>query len=784
MSENFHPAYVYLNNNINTVAENLSNLKKHFRYLDDLLANCPIVTIPKGSLIFHSNQYNVQDLVNEISTCNQSSHPVRYVNKLRNRGCPDCRMQMPIPSEGTGDKPRIQELIHNQTKYYNGRCTCYKGVQTRMYGNFNPIGNWEINLGSGRPMKGTQVCITSNLMRVIDTSFVSAELGIILKDYRTLNIGHIPSLFRYLEKHNLDGIVMLDSNDSQNMSRGTTDAIWNSANLSCYHNQNNGRNTVLCPEILLRGSLGNGGGYGTGKLKLLGMIDIVDGSGNILPRDRIVQLYNILFQKLVLKISASRGRRPMHMKVKFDRVNTLYKALYLYYLDALGNESAPDWSYIDNLSQIFRDNPRELWIRYNDATVVRGSILAADVNAAPHAVRATAPSGFSGFELFSKINIRKSGAYKLNNPAYSYINQPGVALYASESFMRQIFFMMMPLLREYPKSDIHVLLNPQLLTGSRIVEKIKTFLNKTANEMKAPNFNKMNAKIELDGLLAEAKSVRVAKLAQIIMGAYANKWKTDKFKRFANGLTKDNLVNASKAYLGKMIDRLGSRIYKNPRSGGSAYYYMACLGVLIELNDAAKQKAYLDNNCTFSEFINEAAFAQEVWNIHKNVIHANIIRTWPNAIMTYFSQNIARYSSITGPIGKTLYELMGAINIAIIRYYGTNPPNIWDIKPLVTQRLNSHIRSKVMMYLRSLNILNSDAFDKVYNYDISFHKIIEGSLSQMTNIVALEKTDNFRSVYTAAFDRTYPGYSAYVSNPQFYVSVLKASPEFMQFLNT
>jgi hypothetical protein len=154
-----------------------------------ILQLCPILTIPVGTLIYHSNKFTRAEMLEQIRQLN--------INRGRysaNKGCEICNINQPIPTENVGTIPRITELAYNPN-VREGRCKCLYGRQSRLYGNFNFIGNYDIAIQN--QMKGTQAFIVTQEMRLIDMTFINVELGLSPKRYKVQGI--IISLD--LEKH-------------------------------------------------------------------------------------------------------------------------------------------------------------------------------------------------------------------------------------------------------------------------------------------------------------------------------------------------------------------------------------------------------------------------------------------------------------------------------------------------------------------------------------------------------------------------------------------------------
>ena len=305
-------------------------------HYEHLLNSCPIITIPKNTLIYHSNKLTREEIVLESDDLSKSSGIYKKNNFNK---CVGCKVKSGIvPRENIGDKPRINELVYNPNYGFNGKdCSCDYIQQQRMYGNLNFVGNIDINVNS--IMKGNEIFISKEELKILDISYLSIELGFSPKRfmsydftknscfYNNLHVvfkkQHInPKYFEelyecfktneaphneklrkqfYLIKNELEKIIP-KIKDFENLHVfGNTDKYTEYCkknnldgiitldyvdinNVSEYQEElecagvschiYNEKIFALCPEIILLNDLTNNG-MGTYKLEIIGMIDLV-----------------------------------------------------------------------------------------------------------------------------------------------------------------------------------------------------------------------------------------------------------------------------------------------------------------------------------------------------------------------------------------------------------------------------------------------------------------------------------------------------------------------------
>jgi hypothetical protein len=142
-----------------------------------LLGLLPRITIPKGTLIFHSNKFTSDML--EKASLEMESKGGWY---LKNNGCQNCQLGY-VPHERVGESPRMNELLFNPNSwnYTTNSCQCLEIKQHRLFGNFNFTGNYNINVTS--QMRGTHAYIVNEDIRILDATYTSIELGFSIKNF-------------------------------------------------------------------------------------------------------------------------------------------------------------------------------------------------------------------------------------------------------------------------------------------------------------------------------------------------------------------------------------------------------------------------------------------------------------------------------------------------------------------------------------------------------------------------------------------------------------------------
>lgn len=269
-----------------------------------LLGLLPHITIPKGTLIFHSNKFTSDMLENESQEMERKGgwYP-------KNNKCQSCLLRH-VPHERVGESPRMNELLFNPNSwnYTTNLCQCLNIQQHRMYGNFNFTGNYNINVGS--QMRGTHAYIVNEDIHILDATYISIELGFSIKNFSDL--GDMQVVKQYCVENRLDGITMFDTADPQENVQSATDDVIRGANNSCYkykwidpHTRIQ-KTSYLCPEIVLFHNSNDSEweylqqrypevtNIGTRKIKIMGMVDLIHHEQK-LPRAKISNMFDILF---------------------------------------------------------------------------------------------------------------------------------------------------------------------------------------------------------------------------------------------------------------------------------------------------------------------------------------------------------------------------------------------------------------------------------------------------------------------------------------------------------
>lgn len=221
---------------------NINHFKKEIMKLTprEIFENCPIITIPINTLLFHSNIFNCDTMIaNSIYPLVNENY---YVPKMSDGiMCRVCKITKPhhiFP----GEKPRSSEYVMNNNYYENNRdkkgkkgkksikgCECkeFNLGQHRLFGNFNFIGNYWLDLKN--PMRGTQVFLTIKPMYFLDISSISIDLGFSLKRFSYFDNVHnkfnshlsefakTDIYTKYCKENNLDGLLLIDFTDRQDI---------------------------------------------------------------------------------------------------------------------------------------------------------------------------------------------------------------------------------------------------------------------------------------------------------------------------------------------------------------------------------------------------------------------------------------------------------------------------------------------------------------------------------------------------------------------------------------
>ena len=309
----------------------------------ELLKLLPRIIIPKGTLIFHSNKFTCDSLVqasDQLDTRRGLYEPVLdrdYPDDL-SKSCSICTIsRSTAPSEYPGNNPRINELAYNPNvwDWQKNECTCKYGKQHRMYANFNFSGNYVLDLTN--PMRGTQIYIVSEDMIFLDTAYASVELGYALKNNSDIGI---VSVFReYFIEQGLDGMTMFDTSDPQVITDLENTGIKKGVLNSCYKYGDK----FLCPELVLLHNNEddnwkwyetlhqNARTIGTRKLNIMGMVDLVDHQDNKLSRNTVSQMIDLVFSKYTNYIQVFNQKNQGIYQVQSFEIkytdNNIYKKL-------------------------------------------------------------------------------------------------------------------------------------------------------------------------------------------------------------------------------------------------------------------------------------------------------------------------------------------------------------------------------------------------------------------------------------------------------------------------
>jgi hypothetical protein len=618
MGENLHKAYKFLNNNVDIVKNILGKMEQ-----TDILDLCPVVKIPKGTLVFHSNQLSVDNLARRVDQRKravaegQRFYPNGHCNSAQ------CRMAVPVPTEETGKKPRIYELAFNPTKSRRRQgsqiCACEYNAMSRMYGNFNPVGNYTIALNSGRAMKGTQIYVVSTDMRMIDTSFLSAELGVILK--RVSQVGVLKDLLdkinyqsgttlqKYFSKNNIDGLIMLDSADKQSVKHDVAPGIKDSINFSCYKLLEN--DSTVCPEFLISHTLGEGGTLGTSKLKILGMVDLFDGGGTALSRDHVTRLFNVMFQKLAAGLSIAYGKPGVQLKVSYE-IMSMFKSLRLAYNGQVipGDKG---FSYIDTLDSAFVGNGRVLWIKYNDTTLVSGDILGTDQVMVAKAKKAEDPvASFKGIQVTSAVNIRHAGLYPRLSQNYIFKDGQTIVTYASNLLMYNMLKIAFPHINSISQTDFALIMYPQSYdTIGNVFEEIRTHFTHALHARNANSYDANDFTPQLKELNIKIKHAVNMQLTTHILKLYGV-MTTQIQERFIKDIP-DAGGTVVKYISGKLHD---SNMYKTDRELTIPLHIIKLI-IIFELYSSDHNiKQSIDKLTNLATMISSQELEIVLWNAH------------------------------------------------------------------------------------------------------------------------------------------------------------------------
>jgi hypothetical protein len=280
---------------------------------EEIFNNCPIITIPVNTLLFHSNIFDCDTMIaNSIyPLLNHRYYAPKIFGEIECRVCRAKEEHHIFP----GEKPRSSEYIMNNNIYNKSVCACKKKATRakRLFGNFNFIGNYWLDLEN--PMRGTQVFLTIHPMRFLDISSISVELGFSLKRFIYSNEQNVLSTHssefaiteiytKYCKQNNLDGLLLIDYTDRQNI----IDAEENqkkSAEVSCFKCNIDGNITTVCPEFTILHEtrpVDYKNPVGTDKMINLGKINLFDEHNNKLSRNQVEISINFLLNNYLNRI--------------------------------------------------------------------------------------------------------------------------------------------------------------------------------------------------------------------------------------------------------------------------------------------------------------------------------------------------------------------------------------------------------------------------------------------------------------------------------------------------
>ncbi len=390
---NLNPRYTMIGYDIHQAKNYINHLTG-----EDLLDLCPRLIIPPGSLFYHTTKLAIDELY-----ADQDYYPPK-------NGCHLCRHLKPLPRERVGSKPRIMELSSNPNKKVN-KCTCQTGQQQRLYGNFNFLGNYTLSLGKTN-LQTTEVFINIDPILLIDLNFISVELGFSPKTFLH-NGKEVKGQFsmqsvwlNYCQKHHLDGLVMIDLIDAQEI-----DLNYKSV-LSCY----NYKKGVACPEFVMINPIGaaSAPNIGTNKLRVLGAIQLFDQ----LPLTRVE--VEIEFQLLFNRIQTLLLMFGIDIKIMYQPPITLFKTL-------VANAT------IKSVMKILKDYHHDLLITSSDYHQYKDVIYESDITALKEYEK-------YHLELYEPININLDISSPINinltvpknNPSFYFKDGSLVQNYASE----------------------------------------------------------------------------------------------------------------------------------------------------------------------------------------------------------------------------------------------------------------------------------------------------------------------------------------------------------------
>lgn len=426
MVENLNKKYNFLlKEGVNETPLNL--MKQFINNIDPniLLELCPILTVPKNTIIFHSNKFTCQQLLDEITFLNKNGYSLNF-------GCNVCNKKNPHLnfSEDIGDKPRISEIANNPNWNNKGKCICSTRIQSRLFGNFNFIGNYDIALNN--QMKGTQVFITKEEMKLIDTSFLSIELGFSIK--KESNIGDTNIYKTYCEEKGFDGIIFLDYVDKQLINREHDEETFKSACLSCYKlnpdflNEHN-PNAFICPEFSLIHEIGNGGVLGSAKLAIIGMIDLVNNTRipspdkkirfEPLSRIEVKNKFNMLFSNHIKKFHEIAKEEP-EVKIYINySLTSIYKNISISFDD----EIFDFYDILSNNIDYFKDK-NEFYIKWSDIYEIHGNILVDDLEVCTDAIEGVDDNQYIDYDtIYGKLEIISLMNFNKCNPIPFFKNE-------------------------------------------------------------------------------------------------------------------------------------------------------------------------------------------------------------------------------------------------------------------------------------------------------------------------------------------------------------------------
>lgn len=410
---NLNPRYALFAYDINLMKEIIKDLDPV-----KLLDLCPRMKVAEGSIFYHSSIFASHDIVNHANEFQCYEDKCFYPP---NMGCNRCTINHPVPYEYIGEKPRITELTQNPNVRNGKICTCRYGRSQRMYGNFNFIGNYQLDLQ--RQIKGTEIMSNISEMILLDMNIISLEIGFspkrfVIHDNQAQNkFGEQKVWKSYCYMNNLDGLILLDLSDVQKIEMPKSEQT----RISCYsYNEN-----ILCPEfVLIHQDFPDN--IGTDKLRILGMIDLYDKSNTQLSRNDVKRLYDNFLCKLEIAISSRYGKNVKINLVYID--NSIIKNLMVMVEDKRLN-------IMDIINTIYHSN--DLYLNTNNTIpFCHFDIFSHDVEVIEEKIESTMNLDLKKWlpevEITASWDIHEFSSYPKNSPNFYYKDGTFVESYASD----------------------------------------------------------------------------------------------------------------------------------------------------------------------------------------------------------------------------------------------------------------------------------------------------------------------------------------------------------------